>query len=105
MQTRITARRFDVSDGLRAHIENSVGSLGRYFDGIQGAHVILDGHDSNGAGKIAEVTVTVPRRGQLRAEQVASTHQEAVRGAVRQLRRQVVRYKDEVKDRKKDRYR
>jgi ribosome-associated translation inhibitor RaiA len=47
MQTRITARRFDVSDGLRAHIENSIGKLDRIFDGIHDLHVILDRQDTN----------------------------------------------------------
>jgi ribosome-associated translation inhibitor RaiA len=46
MHTRITARRFDVNDGLRAHIDSSMGKLDRYFDGIHDAHVILDGHDA-----------------------------------------------------------
>lgn len=96
MHTRITARRFDVNDGLRAHIDSSMGKLDRYFDGIHDAHVILDGHDARD-GKSAEITVTV-RRQQLRAQQVATSHQEAISGCVRQLRRQVLRYKDKLRD-------
>jgi len=104
MQTRITARHFDVSDGLRANIENTVGKLGRYYDGIQEAHIVLDGHESRVEGKSAEITVTVKRQ-LLKAQQVSTTHQDAVRGCVRQLRRQVVRYKDRLRDVKQDRHR
>lgn len=104
MQTRITARHTDVSDGLKAHIENSVNKLGRYFDGIQDAHVILDGHHGSNVDKLVEITVKVPR-GQLRAEQTATTHRDAVSGCVRQLRRQVLRYKDKIKSTDQDRHR
>jgi len=104
MQTRITARGFDVSDGLRTHIEGSVERLERYFDGIHDAHVILNGHGAPGEEKMAEITVQVPR-GQLRAAGAAATHKDAVTGAVRQIRRQVLRYKDRVRSRRSVRHR
>lgn len=101
MQTRITARRVEVSDGLRAHIENSVSRLGRYYDGIHDARVTLDGHETPGPTKKAEITVSVYRR-TLKAQDTAATHREAVDGCVRQLRRQVLRFKDQVRSTKKD---
>ncbi len=100
MQTRITARRADLPDSLRAHIEQSVSKLDRYYDGIHDAHVVLDGQEA-GAAKQAEVKVSVSRR-ILSARDVAPTYQEAVSGCVRQLRRQVLRYKDGVRDTSKD---
>lgn len=104
MDTRITARHIEVPDGLRAHIQNSVGKLGRYYDGIHDAHIILDEHEKTGTGKIAEITLSVSRQ-QLRAAQTADSHQEAVTGCVRQLRRQVMRYKDRLKSVRQDRHR
>lgn len=104
MQTRITARQVEISDGLRAHIENSVEKLGRYYDGIHGAHVALKDEDPKLPTRTAEVTLTV-RRNQLRAQGSATTHTAAVDACVRQLRRQVLRYKDRLRDTSQDRHR
>lgn len=104
MQTRITARRFEIPDALREHIERSVNKLDRYFDGIHDVHVVLDGHDSNGEGKLAEVTIAVPR-GLFRAQHTAASHKDAVSGCVRQLRRQVLRHKEKLKATNQDRHR
>lgn len=99
MQTRITARHATLTDGLRGHIESSVNKLGRYYNGIHDAHVVLDGQD--GISKTAEVKLHVYRR-TLTAQDAAATHQEAVTGCVRQLRRQVLRYKDRVRNTSQD---
>jgi putative sigma-54 modulation protein len=104
MQTRITARHVDVSNGLRAHIENSMSRLGRYYNGIHGAHIVLDGCETRVAGKSAEVTVSV-RQNLLRAQQEAESHEEAVNRCVRQLRRQVLRYKNRVRSTNQHRHR
>lgn len=101
MQTRITARHTELSDGLRAHIESSVSKLDRYYNGIHDAHVVLDGHESTNPGKKVEVKVNVYRQ-TLTAQDAAATYQEAVNGCVRQLRRQVIRYKGKVRSTDKD---
>lgn len=101
MPTRITARHTDLSDGLRAHIEQSVSKLDRYYDGIHDAHVVLDGHDPSSSGKKAEVKVSVYRR-ILTAQDDGPTYQDAVDGCVRQLRRQVLRYKGKMRSTDKD---
>lgn len=104
MQTRITARSFDVPDGLRAHIETSMTKLGRYYDGIHDAHVVLDDHEGPGVGKSAEVTVTVSRQ-MLRAQRSGASYQQAVSGCMRQLKRQMLRYKSKLRSTDQDRHR
>lgn len=99
MQTRITARHTTLTDGLRGHIEQSVGKLHRYYNGIHDAHVILNG--DAGVSKTAEVKVNVYRR-TLTAQDDAPTYQEAVTGCIRQLRRQVIRFKDRTRSTDKD---
>jgi len=101
MPTRITARNTDLSDGLRAHIEQTVSKLDRYYDGIHDAHVILEGQESSDANKKAEVKVNVSRR-VLSAQDAGPTYKEAVNGCVRQLRRQVLRYKEKIRSKDKD---
>jgi len=104
MQTRIINRGTDIPDGLHAHIENSMQKLGRCYDGIYDARVVLAGPSGAEAAKLAEVTLSV-KRGQLKAQQAASSHQDAVAGCVRQLRRQVLRYKDRLRSRTQVRHR
>lgn len=101
MQILITARRLDVPDSLRIHIEEAVSSLSRYYDGIHDARVTLDGQEAPGPTKRAEVALSVYRR-TLRAQETASTHREAVDSCARQLRRQLLRFKDQMRSTKKD---
>lgn len=97
MQTRITARQFDAPSGLRAHVMNEVGALGRVYDGIQDVHVVLKAEPP--LAKSAEVAVQVYRH-TLTARATAATHEAAVDGCVRQLRRQVLRYKDRLRSKR-----
>lgn len=103
MQTRITARNTTLNDSLRGHIEYSVNKLGRYYDGIHDAHVVLNGNERD-VSKTAEVKVNVYRR-TLTAQEAAPTYQEAVNGCVRQLRRQVIRYKTRLRSTDQDSHR
>lgn len=91
MQTRITARQCDAPEPLRTHIDTSVRSLDRFYNGIHDAHVVLATAPTQ--SKTAEVAIRVSRH-TLTARDEAPTHEAAVDACVRQLRRQVLRYKD-----------
>ena len=99
MQTRITARHFHASNGLRTHIEESLAKLERYFDRIHDAHVILEDAQEPEAEKRAEIALSVPKK-TFTASETGPTHKAAVNSAVRQLKRQVVRHKDKLRDKK-----
>ncbi|HLT48479.1 MAG TPA: ribosome-associated translation inhibitor RaiA [Rubricoccaceae bacterium] len=99
MQTRITARHCEASDGLRAHIASQLGKLERVYDRIHDAHVILQDDPSPAADKRVEIALSVYRQ-TLKASDTGPTHAAAVDGCVRQLRRQVSRYKGRVRSRK-----
>ena len=88
-QPRITARQFDATEGLRAHVAQQVGSLGRVYDGIHDAHVVLE---EDAGTKRAELALRVYRQ-TLTASADGATHEVAVDEAVRLMRRRVLRYK------------
>ncbi|MEM6327031.1 MAG: HPF/RaiA family ribosome-associated protein [Bacteroidota bacterium] len=94
--TRITARQFEATDGLRAHIARQVGGLDRLYDGIHDARVVLE--DDAGA-KLAELALRVHRQ-TLTASADGPTHETAVSAAVRQMRRRVLRYKARLRRRR-----
>lgn len=98
MHTRITARHFAASDGLRAHVAESLGKLERYFDRIHDARVVLNG-EAAAPAKTAEVALALPRQ-TFTAASSATTHEAALDGCVRQLRRQVTRHKERLRDKK-----
>lgn len=99
MQTRITARHFNASAGLRTYVEESVSKLDRFFDRIHDVHVILEDDQAPDAGKRAEIALNVPKQ-TFTASETGPTHKAAVNSAVRQLKRQVVRHKDKLRDKK-----
>lgn len=94
MQTRITSRRFDATDALKETVQSQVEGLGRYYDGIHDAHVVLE--EDGSSEKRAEVVLQVYRN-TLAASDTGPTHEVAVNACVRQLRRQVLRYKDKLR--------
>jgi ribosomal subunit interface protein len=93
MQTRITARHFQASDGLRSYIARSLGRLERYYDRGGRAHVVLTDGRAETADKKVEIALSAPRQ-TFTSAYTADTHEAAVDGCVRQLRRQAVRYKE-----------
>lgn len=103
MQTRITARHFQASDGLRTHIEQALSKLDRYYDGILDAHVVLNGTETT-SDKQAEVALNVYRQ-TLTASDTAPSHEVAVDRCVKQLSRQVKRYKAKLRSTDRDEHR
>lgn len=99
MQTRITARHFEASDGLRAHVVSQLGKLERYFDRIHDVHVTLDDGPDAAPAKRAEIALAVPHQ-TFTATSTGTSHEAAVDGCVRQLRRQVTRHKERLRDKK-----
>ena len=98
MQTRITTRHCEASDGLRAHIDSQLGKLERVYDRIHDAHVVLK-EEPSPADKRVEIALSVYRQ-TLKASDTGPTHAAAVDGCVRQLRRQVSRYKGRVRSKR-----
>jgi ribosomal subunit interface protein len=93
MQTRITARHFQASDGLRSYVTRSLQRLERYFDRARDAHVVLSDGRAETADKRVEIALTAPRH-TFTSGYTAVTHEAAVDGCVRQLRRQAVKHKE-----------
>jgi ribosomal subunit interface protein len=93
MQTRITARHFEASDGLRSHVTRSLSRLERYFDRARDAHVVLTEGGPSLPGKRAEIALSASRQ-TFKSAWAANNHEAAVDGAVRLLRRQAMRWKE-----------
>lgn len=92
MQVSITGRHLEVTDSLKAHVEDKISKLKRHFDHVVDVHVIL------GVEKMdqkAEATVQVSG-----ATLFAEDHQEdmyvAIDNMVDKLDRQIIKHKEKI---------
>lgn len=104
MQTQITGRHVDLNPDLRAHIDDQLSKLQRFYDGIISAHVIIGESNAPSGDKTAEINIDVYQK-RLSADDAAPTHEQAINQCVDHLRRQLKRYKAKLRSTDKDAHR
>ena len=97
MQTRITARHFNLNDQLRNHVESRISKLSQVYDGITDVSTILSIDKGRPGDHEAEIILNVYRQ-RLSAHDMASTHEEAIDRCAERLRRQLLRYKAKLRN-------
>ncbi len=97
MNITIQSVKFDAADHLQDFIENKVGKLDLFFDGIIDAEVILrlDKAEST-ENKVAEISLKVPGD-ELFAKKQSKSFEESVDTSCEALRKQLIRWKEKVK--------
>lgn len=93
MQVNITARHFEVTDGIKQHIEEKIGKLEKYSQDIVQAHVILEIQKYR---HIAEITV-LAKKIKLTATATAEDMYSAIDLVIHNLEEQVRKHKDKVR--------
>ncbi len=97
MNITIQSVHFDAADHLEDFINQKVGKLDQYFDGILGAEVILRLDKSETLeNKVAEITLDIPGNNAF-AKKQNKTFEEAVDLACEALRKQLVKRKEKIK--------
>lgn len=97
MNITIQSVRFTASAQLEEFIQQKVGKLDQFFDGIVSAEVILklDKSDSS-ENKVAEISLNVPGD-ELFAKKQSKTFEEAVDLSVDALRKQLIKWKEKTR--------
>lgn len=96
MQTKITARHFDLTGDLKDTAEAELEGLGRYFDNIISAEMVLDAERHR---RSAEITIHV-------YSQTINAHAEtddfitAISSAADKAKAQLKKYKSKLRDKK-----
>ena len=90
MQISITGHHVEVTDSLKAHVEDKIGILKRHFDNVVDIHVILTVEKLE---QKAEATVQISGA-KLFAEDVQADMYTAIDNMVDKLDRQIVKYKE-----------
>ncbi len=97
MNITIQSVHFDAAEKLEQFIQQKVGKLDQFYDGIIGSEVTLRLDKSETLdNKLAEVTLDIPGNN-LFAKKQSKTFEEAVDLACEALRKQLVKRKDKIK--------
>jgi putative sigma-54 modulation protein len=97
MNITIQSVHFDAAEKLEQFIQQKVGKLDQFYDGIIGSEVVLRLDKSETLdNKVAEVTLEIPGNN-LFAKKQSKTFEEAVDQACEALRKQLVKRKDKIK--------
>lgn len=97
MEIRVQSIRFDASESLEAFVQKKVSKLEQFYDGILSAEVVLKVIKPEVAlNKNASISLKV-KNGDLFAEKIADTFEEAVDVCVDALSKQLVKHKEKAK--------
>ncbi|MDR1225331.1 MAG: ribosome-associated translation inhibitor RaiA [Prevotellaceae bacterium] len=94
MNVKIQSIKFTADKNLLAFIEDKVGKLDRFYDGIVGAEVALSLENvSDDKNKVAKIRLVVPGNDMF-AEHQCKSFEEAVDMNVEVLKKQLAKHKD-----------
>lgn len=97
MNVKIQSIKFDADKRLLDFIEEKVGKLDKFYDGITGAEVALSlENTSDEKNKIAKIRLEVPGS-DLFVENQCKTFEEAVDLNVEVLKKQITKHKDKMR--------
>ncbi len=102
MEIQIQSIHFKADQKLIGFINEKVGKLSQYFEGIINGEVFLrlDKAD-NSANKVAEIKIHVPGN-EIYVKRQCKTFEEAVDISVEVLARQIKKYKEKIQTKKVD---
>jgi putative sigma-54 modulation protein len=93
MQVNLTGHHVDITDALRAYVDEKIAKLERHFDHVTNVHVILSIEKLN---RKAEATVHIAGA-DIFADSVHEDMYAAIDGLIDKLDRQVLRHKEKLK--------
>jgi len=93
MQVNLTGHHVDITDSLRAYVDEKIAKLERHFDHVTNVHVILSIEKLE---KKAEATVHIAGA-DVFADSVHQDMYAAIDSLVDKLDRQVLRHKEKIK--------
>ncbi len=104
MEVKFTARRFRAHPDIKEHAFDSAKKLGRYYDGIVSAEIILSYERASNSVKTAEINLHV-YGSILSAKEKSDDYYKSIDAAVEKLVMQLSRYKSKLRQKDKTRVR
>jgi putative sigma-54 modulation protein len=97
LQIEVTVRHASIDEELKDYAKDKASHLPRYYDKVQGIHVVLD---STKAGFECEMIARIARMHELVARTTADDLRAAIDQTVDRLERQLTQHKDRIRNRK-----
>ncbi len=104
MQVKFTARRFRAHPDIKEHAVDSARKLGRFYDGIVTADIILSYERASNSVKTAEINLHV-YGAILSAREKSDDYHKSIDAAVEKLGMQLSKYKTKLHQKDKSRVR
>lgn len=104
MNIKFTARHFRPRAGLKEHALEEVRKLGRFYDGIVSATIILSYERATNSVKTAEITLHVYGR-VLSATEKSDDYSKSINAAAEKLSLRLQKYKSRLHEKDKSRVR
>ena len=98
MIVTITGKHIEITDAIRAHAEEKVEKLPRYYDSITQIEVVLEGND--GGRQCAEILVHAEHNDLLIAKEVGTDTYTCIDAAVHKMERQLRKAKEKQRGHK-----
>jgi putative sigma-54 modulation protein len=94
MNIDLTGHHVNITDALRAYVNDKMNRLERHFDHMTKAHVVLEVEKQR---HIAEATIHMPgRNGNVHANSVQEDMYAAIDTLIDKLDRQIIRHKEKL---------
>ena len=104
MEVKFTARRFRAHPDIKEHALDCARKLGRYYDGIVTAEVILSYERASNSVKTAEINLHV-YGAMLSAKEKSDDYYKSIDAAAEKLATQLSKYKSKLHQKDKSRVR
>lgn len=104
MNVHFTARHFRARPDVKSHAIDAVEKLGKYYDGILSAEIILSFERTTNSVKTAEIVLHV-YGGVLTAKQKSAEYMKSIDAAVAKLEVQLEKYKAKLRGKNKTKVR
>lgn len=101
MQITITGQHLDLTDSIKNYADEKIGRLGRYFDHVSDAQVVLKHLPHEKLSNVVDITVNAPGH-VFHAEVHDADMYTAVDLVIDKLEAQVHSYKEKLQDRRND---
>ena len=97
MEINIVGKHFEITEGVRDYVQDRIGRLTKYFDGIKRVEIILS---AEGDRKLAELVMSLVRGKVQIAHASANTIYAAIDEAHDKAEKQLTRFKEKIRDRR-----
>lgn len=98
MQTQITGKHIDITEGIRGHVEDKVNKFPRFYNSLTAVEVIIDG--SEGGRQFVEIIARAEHNNVFVAKETGHDMYACIDVASHKIERQLTKHKEKERNNK-----